>query len=253
MKSYQVYRCSIQLRDRTIFGILIKPLKKLNCPAAIICHGFAGSYQDNLNYALDLAENGIASFSFDFCGGSLMSRSSKKTTEMSVMTELQDLKDTLKALKTVPFIDDKHIYLLGESQGGLVCALAAAQLKKDIKALILLYPAFNIPDNARSEYRYKVAIPVQFGLWGTPLGRCYYQDIYDLHVFQTINQYTGPVMIFHGDKDELVNISYSIQAKQCYHHAKVNIIENVGHGFYGQTSQKVSKMIVEFIKDLTKA
>lgn len=253
MKSYQVYRCTIQLHDRTIFGILIRPSKVLSCPTVVICHGFAGSYQDNLNYALDLAEHGIASFSFDFCGGSLSAKSSKKTTEMSVMTELNDLNDTLKALKTVPFIDNKQIYLFGESQGGLVCALTAAQLKKDIKALILLYPAFNIPDNARSEYRYKDSIPVQFGLWGTPLGQCYYKDVYDLHVFQIISQYSGPVLIFHGDKDELVNISYSLQAKHHYHQASIHIINDVGHGFYGQTAQKVSEMIVTFIKDLTSA
>ena len=63
-----------------------------NLPIAIVCHGFM-AWQDTVrHYAAFLAEMGYAPYCFDFNGGSVMkSKSDGKTTEMSVLTEVNDL------------------------------------------------------------------------------------------------------------------------------------------------------------------
>ena len=55
--------------------------------------------------------------------------------------------DTEKTKVSNKDIDKKRIVLIGESQGGLVSALAAAERKRQISSLILIYPALCIPDN----------------------------------------------------------------------------------------------------------
>ena len=49
-------------------------------------------------------------------------------------------------------VDKKRIVLIGESQGGLVSALAASELKKQVSNLVLIFPAFCIPDNWNERY-----------------------------------------------------------------------------------------------------
>lgn len=248
MSSYKTYHYDIEYLNKKIYGVFFLPDKNKRYPTVVISHGFGGSYQDNLNYALDLVNQGIACYSFDFCGGSLHSQSSGKTSEMSVLTQLQDLLEIIKAIKKLPFVNQNQIFLLGESQGGLISALAASRLKNEIRGLILLYPAFNIPNNARSEYSDIHLIPQQFGLWGIPLGKCYYEDIYQLNVFESIGNYPGPVKIYHGSHDELVPVEYSKRAIQIYSHADLEIINDVGHGFYGHISKKIGQRIIQFIK-----
>lgn len=249
MANYKTLQYTISYNKKTIYGIFFLPETNKKFPTVIISHGFNGSYQNNLNYAVDFVNQGIASFSFDFCGGSLRSKSSGKTTEMSVLTELQDLLEIIKFIKTLPFVNPSQLFLLGESQGGLVSALASCMLKTDIQGLILLYPAFNIPNNARSEYRDINLIPQQFGLWGVPLGNCYYKDIYKLDVFKSISHYLGPVMIYHGSHDEIVPVEYSKKAKQIYSNAELKIIDYIGHGFYGPVSKNIGQKIIQFINE----
>lgn len=249
MTFYKTHKYQIEYQDKKIYGMFVLPEENKKFPTVIICHGFGGSYQDNFNYAIDFANRGIASYLFDFCGGSLNSKSSGKTSEMSVLTELRDLLEVIKAIKMLPFVEQTQLFLLGESQGGLVCALAASILKSDINGLMLLYPALNIPDNARNEYNNIKSIPQHFGLWGTPLGKCYYEDIYQLNIFKSIVHYLGPVVIFHGSHDELVPIEYSKKAKDTYNRADLKIIDFVGHGFYGPVSRNIGQKMIQFINE----
>ncbi|MGN1183346.1 MAG: alpha/beta hydrolase family protein [Faecalibacillus sp.] len=239
----------LHLKDRNIYGVFVLPKTSHQFPIVIFCHGFNGTYQDNMNYAMNFVQMGIGSFLFDFCGGSINSLSSKKTTEMSVFTELDDLSAVIQNIKELSFINQDQMFLFGESQGGLVSALYASQVNNNIAGLILLYPAFNIPDNAKNEYQSIDHIPHQFGLWGVPLGSCYYKDIYNLDVFSSIRDYCGPVLIFHGSHDEIVPVSYSQKANQIYHHSHLRIIKYNGHGIYGPLTKELSDDMIQFINN----
>ena len=81
---------------------------------------------------------------------------------MSVIDEKNVLKYIVRYFKKRKDVDSKNIVLMGESQGGLVSALAAAELKNKISRLILVYPALCIPDNWNERYPHDTDIPPDF-------------------------------------------------------------------------------------------
>lgn len=66
---------------------------------------------------------------------------------MSIIDEQMALESIIKHLKSQQDIDTTRIILVGESQGGLVSSLVAANKLNYIYKLILVYPALCIPDD----------------------------------------------------------------------------------------------------------
>jgi pimeloyl-ACP methyl ester carboxylesterase len=250
--SYQTKELWFQRGALKIYGqALIPGDGSGHWPTVIIAHGFSGSYRDNLESAKILVQNGFAVYVFDFCGGSNSSKSDGSTTEMSVLTEVSDLPAVLAGIGTADFADPDHIFLMGESQGGFVAALTAAQARNRVKGLVLLYPALMIPDAVKSRFPDRNAIPDTADLWGVSVGRNYFADVWDLDVYGQISQYSGPVLIFHGTKDDLVPPSYSQRAVDAYANARLVMVQGGGHGFYGREVQDVGAQIVDFLMNLT--
>lgn len=81
---------TIRHHNRNISGRLYLPQMD-KCPMVILSHGFNGSGDDFTEYAKVLVGNKIGACTFDFCGGSLRSKSDLSTTEMTVFTEKEDL------------------------------------------------------------------------------------------------------------------------------------------------------------------
>ena len=218
-------------------------------PTIILGHGFGGSYKDNLNCAERYAAAGFAVCSFDFCGGTDQARSDGKTTEMSVMTETEDMISVFRQLKGQSFVDTDRMYLWGESQGGFVAALAAARLKEEAAAAILFYPAFSIQTRGWELFKDKNCVePIDKR--GVALGKCYFKDIWDLDTYYEISKYEGPVLILHGDEDDVVPIECSEKALSFYKNAQFKIIKNAGHGFFNQTGEYADSLVTDFLKKL---
>ena len=100
-------------------------------PAVILSHGFTGNYLSMEEWGRSFAEMGYAAFSFNFCGGGRLYetepiKSEGKTTDMTISTEIADLKAVKAYAVSQPFVDSEHVLLLGVSQGGFVSALTAA-------------------------------------------------------------------------------------------------------------------------------
>ena len=57
------------------------------------------------------------------------------------------------------FVDPEQVYLMGESQGGLVPVLLAERSGENVHGLIMLYPILVIPDDARERYPIVSDIP----------------------------------------------------------------------------------------------
>lgn len=159
-ETHTVYELNFERDGMKIYGNLYLPKNGAEqFPVAIVAHGFGSSYSNLVPYASVLAENGIASYIFDFCGGSTGSRSDGDMLHMSVLTERTDMETVLDELRSYDFVNQDQVFLVGESQGGLVAALLAAQRNEDIRGLALLYPALVIPDNAREQYSDIADIP----------------------------------------------------------------------------------------------
>lgn len=217
--------------SRKIFGIESVP----NCTAkkkvAIVSHGFNGSCYSARNYYDTLNSLGYLVYSMDFPCGSVKSKSDSNTMNMSVLDEKEDVKAVVRYFQKQPDVDKNNIVLVGESQGGLVSALAAAELKDEISSLVLVYPALCIPDNWNDRYKTTKDIPDTTLVWGVRLGRRFFEEVRNIDVFNSIEKYEGRVLIIHGDCDRIVPLDYSERAVKCYRNAHLNVIHGAGHGF----------------------
>lgn len=184
-------------------------------PAVIISHELGATLDRVKGYGEALAEEGCVTVCFDFCGG-WGSRSDGELLDMSVLTEKADLEAVLEEVKQWDFVDADSIYLMGNSQGGLVTALTASEHREEIRAVILIYPAFCIYDDVHAMFDSQEEIPETHSLLGLRLGNRYFVDIWDQEPYERIKEYGKNILLIHGDRDSIVPISYSAgQSKVC--------------------------------------
>ena len=245
---------STQRDGLRIGGVLFSPVElKGRKPAVILCHGLDGSWLDTEPYGRAAARLGCVSFCFDFCGGhDGESKSEGERKDHSVLTEIQDVAAVYNAMKAREDVDPNRIFLMGGSQGGLVAALYAADHPSYIKAMGLMFPAFNLPELVRTYtnlfYQDNLEnVPASVDLLGHTFYKKYITDAYGLYPFDTIGAYEGPVLIMHGDKDSLVPIDNSRTALQKYKNATLVVFEGQGHGFDDEGTAKAIENLEEFL------
>ena len=241
----------IENGSRRIFGELFTPaqnIQKRNAqrPIAIIAHGFNGTFDYGRNYFKTMESLGYDCYTFDFPCGSVRSRSDNNTLNMSILDEVSDLKAIVTHFRKQ---GHRHIVLIGESQGGLVSALTAAELKDKVSQLVLIYPALCIPDNWRERYPRLQDIQDVTELWGVKMGRRFFEEIHDMRPLDLIGQYRGPVLIVQGDADRVVSMDDSRRAQQLYRPGThLHVIPGAGHGFKPHEFQQEMEQLLQFMK-----
>lgn len=246
---YSVEEVGFERDGLHIYGELFLPKSNEPLPLVVISHGFGGNSRDVRAYAEMFAENGIAACAFDFIGGGRGSRSDGKITEMSVLTEAADLNAVIDGLTARDDIDASELYLLGGSQGGFVSTYVAGTRPDDVKALIALYPAYVIHDDAWSRTPDPDNIPETMNLMGTTIGRIYNADAMSFDIYDVMKDYLKDVLIIHGTRDSIVPISYSERAAEVFPSAELVKFEGAGHGFYGDDETRSAQMAVDFVKE----
>lgn len=248
--AYTVRELSLQRDGQKIYGNLYLPNTEAETyPLAILAHGFGVDHTVMEPYAAVLAENGIAAYVFDFCGGSKSSRSDGDILQMSVLTEREDMAAVLDQLCSEAFVDQNNIFLIGESQGGFVAALLAAQQRDKVQGLALLYPAFVIPDDARAKYADAAQIPDTSRVMGVRVGRTYFADVLDMDVYKEITPFDKNVLIVHGNRDTIVPIAYSEQAVEQYPSAQLIVLDGAKHGFAGKDETAAAEEALKFMQE----
>ena len=234
---------------RNIYGVLSRPDNaNKKHPVAIIAHGFNGSHAFGKGYFKTLNDLGYMCYTFDFPCGSVNSRSDNNTMNMSVFDEQRDLEAIVRYFRSQPDVDTANVVLIGESQGGLVSALTAADIPSEVSRLILCYPALCIPDNWNSRYNVLADIPDTTRLWNVPMGHRFFEEVHYLKPFDVIDRYKGPVLIIQGDKDRIVSMDDSRRAVAMYREARLHVIKGAGHGFRGTEQQEALEQIRDFLK-----
>ena len=230
---------TIQTGDKSIFGCIWYPAAPGKRPAVILSHGYNGCHSDFDRECRFFAQNGVIAYSFDFCGGSVHSRSSGRSTDMTLFTEKADLLAVIDAVSRMDSADPDALFLLGGSQGGLVTALAAEERSDRLRGMILYFPAFNIPEDWRSRFRSAEEIPETYPFWGLTLGRDFFVSMRDFVPFGHVGGFPGPVLIFQGDQDQIVPLAVAQQAAQVYPQAKLTVLPGEGHGFSPAAAARV--------------
>ena len=248
---YETEEISVKNGDKNIYGVLYRPkTESTNVPLVIYSHGLGGTHIYGTDYAQNLATYGIATYCFDFCGGSSSSRSDEETTDMSILTEVSDLEAVINTMKNWKFVDNEKIVLLGTSQGGAVSAITAARHKEEIAGAILCYSALQIPEDLHELFPSKEEIPDTYYLYWINVGRKYMEDVWDYNIYKEISNYDKKVLLLHGDKDSIVDISVSEKASKVYKNAEFYTIQGAGHGFSGNHFEETLTYIFDYLQEI---
>lgn len=235
--------------DKQIYGVIYIPQNAgEKMPTVIFSHGFGGNYQVGAGYAEALAKKGYVVYCFDFCGGSIGSRSDGSTLEMSIFTEQADLEAVIHMIQQQSYVDKENIFLMGSSQGGVVSAITAATNKEEIQGAVLLYPAFVLVDNTKEQFASVDEIPDTYELMWMTVGRAYAEKLLDYDIYETISAYDKDVLLIHGDADSIVPLSYSQKAVEVFASARLEVLPGAGHGFYGSDAEQTISWTLEYLE-----
>lgn len=236
--------------NQKIYTKLYKPIRDKKVPIVVYSPGLGASYKACNNYAENLLEYGVASICIDFRGGSKNSKSDGKTTEMSIMTEYEDLSLIIKEVKKMDFVDNNKIIVMGSSQGGVLSAMASIY-DKDIRGAILLYPAFTLPDYINNRFPTDKDVLDEFAITSSiTVGRNYVLDIRDLDMFDLIKQEEKQILLIHGSADDTVPVSVSQKASSLYKDSELYVIDGAGHGFNKSEAKQATSYIIDYFKKL---
>lgn len=214
-------------------------------PIVIMSHGFNGAGADISDMASHLAKNGIAAYIFDFPCGS--SRSNGSTLDMSIEAQKNDLHAVIDMIEGLECVDKGRIFLYGESQGGFVSALTAAERPERIAGMFLVYPAFCIPNDwLKCDPR---ELPESIEFMGLEISKKFYYSVPRYDVYEHVKSFANPVSIYHGDCDTVVDISYSHRLAKTLPHASLTVIGGRGHGFPPKARENIANDICRKIQN----
>lgn len=231
------------LDDEKIYGKAYIPDDEEKYPTIILSHGLSLNHTYMMEYAEKLQKHNIAVYIFDFRGGGYDSKSDGKISDMTLLTEVEDLNLVIDIIKKEDFVDTKQVYLGGHSQGGLISTLVA-QNRDDIRALFLFAPAYVIPSDVKETKRRTKNV---LNLMPEHLGEKYINSARNLDIYNVIKDIDTSVYIFQGYKDERVPIDYVIKADKIFSNSVLYIYEDAEHRFTSQVKDDVTNIINDVI------
>ncbi len=208
-------------------------------PLCILIHGISGNMEEkHIIAAKDaMTDSGLAVLRVDMYGHG---KSDGRYEDHTVYKWVTNALAVIKYVKEQDFVTD--IYMSGHSQGGFLTVLIGGMCPDDIKALIPLSPAVQIPEDARrgSILGYvfdPMHIPEKLikGEW--ILGGDYVRVAQTIHTEDEIRRYKGPVCIIHGDQDETVPYSCAEWAADLYENASLVPVKGADHCFTGYADE----------------
>lgn len=256
-QNYTVTGLDCSNGGKDIYAELYFPKNGYKNKTVVLSHSYMLNCKSMQPYCAVLANSGYAAVCFDFCGGSMSSKSDGSFMNMTVFTEVEDLECVVESVRQNELTSGSDIVLLGTSQGGLVSALAAEELKSSVSALILMYPAFNIPQTVK-EFSESSSGSVfsSFGFSTDSFAGEYISSLDGYDPYEHIGSFAGPVLILHGTADTVVPIEYSQRAAELYKNARLEKISGASHGFNSENyslvdyDKTVDKHILEFLASL---
>ena len=247
MSEFEVIKESFEVTNKignVIRGVIYRPdAENRTFPTVIFSHGFGSNYRLLESHGPRYAANGIACILYDFCGGGMESTSDGSMLEMTVITEVEDLKTVMDKVVSLSFVNKDELFLHGESQGGFVSTMVGVERKSEVKGLILWYPAFVIPDDSKKRFEENVT-----NVFGIEISPDYDRVAKDIVVSEVQSKYDKPVIIIHGDADPVVPVSYAYDAEKNFPDAELIVLPGAGHGFNEVDSETAIERSIAFVK-----
>lgn len=218
---------------------LDRPDESAKGPLCILIHGFTGHMEEDHIIAAQKAMNdaGVSVLRVEMYGHG------KSEGEFKNHTLYKWVTNALAAVhyaKTLDFVTD--LYLCGHSQGGLLTMLVGGMCPDDFKAIIPMSPAWMIPQIAREGNVLGTSfdplhIPEKVTSPDWELSGDYIRVVQTIHVEDEIDRFRGPVLIIHGDADDVVPYSYAEEAHKLYNNATLVPVHGADHCFNGHLGE----------------
>ncbi|MBQ3798598.1 MAG: alpha/beta hydrolase [Butyrivibrio sp.] len=234
---------------KKIYGEIYRPVGEGIFPGIIIAHGFNANCNYAKAFAKELASMGVVAYVFDFIGGGNNIKSGGSMTDMSVLTEANDFNIVFNGIRSLSYVDEKRMFVMGESQGGFVATYIAGTRPNDVKGLIALYPAYNLQNDSIKLMLQFGWIPDRVNFLGCTLSRKYFQDLVKFDIYKVMSNFKGKAVLVHGTADDLVPLSVSQKAVKTMSNAKLYPVNGAGHGFGVNNTAK--NAAISLIKELS--
>ena len=157
---------------------------------------------------------------------------------MSVETERKDLETVVQRIRKEDFTDKGKVFLMGHSQGGLVAALVGSSFRREVAGMILIAPAFNLPDMGRERYPKVKDIADSTNFIAMVVGKRYFSDIRNLNPYKWLSRYDGDVLLIQGAADDIVPQSYADRAAEEFKNVDYKLLPGIGHTFNSSSARK---------------
>ncbi len=224
-------------------GVLNISRGKGPLPVIVLAHGFGyhmhETNDDNVNMfdelAKQLVENGFVVLQFDFTGCGESQGDFSKTT---LTSHVSDLSSAIEILKRLPFVDAKRIGVVGMSFG---TAVTVARGDNAIKAIALLSscknPKVEIAKIVKDKNGYNpdgISVLKHEGEPPIKIGPQFWKDFDNYNFPEIIKNIHVPLMMIHGEKDDLVGRKIDDYFDLANQPKELHIIKNTQHGFEGK-------------------
>jgi len=216
-------------RGDTLSGVLHHPAGTKTNGAVILCHGMeSDKNSDKLVFLSQaLAERGLLTLRFDFA---YVGESSGRFEDITYSGEVDDLKAAYALMQNR---QPGKTALLGSSMGGSVALLFAAQ-EPTVAALVTVAAPVH-PEN----FPRRILTREQIHKWreqgftiynGQRLNVSLLEDLQRIDVPASARKINCPVLILHGDADEVVPVEEAYELHGCLPNSKrLTILRGTDH------------------------
>ena len=193
--------------NNTVSAILAEPVQKSD-RAVILCHGFLSNKDSRTNLRLTelLANQGISTVRFDWFG---MGESGGDFRRITVATCCAQLERAINLMREHGY---HQLGLVGSSFGGLL-AILVGQHHPELRAIGLKCPVPDFPETLDYEFgpagieewkRTNYIPDVTGGTAPIALDFAFYESCRACNAYEAARNVKIPVLIVHGEQDELV-------------------------------------------------
>jgi pimeloyl-ACP methyl ester carboxylesterase len=199
---------------KNIVGILHHPAGDSPCGAIILCHGMDSNKDSEklISLSRGLATSGFLTLRFDFA---YVGESSERFEDITYSGEVEDLRAACAFMRQRY---SAEIGILGSSMGGTVALLFAAE-DPGIAALVTIaapvhpeaFPRRVLSREALQKWRDR-----GFTFYnGQRLNLALLEDLETINVVESARKIACPLLIIHGDNDEVVPVEEAHELNAC--------------------------------------
>ena len=250
---------SIEANGRIVPAVVTLPVGEGPFPAVVLNHGHGGNKDEGTGFggiAEALAEAGIASIRMDFPGCGDSTEPFTENTLSNMIADSNAAKDYLVANYPV---DADKLGILGYSMGGRIALEIITAEDNPYKATLILSGlstpgdeaiANILPEGMTVEDAIAVAeekgsydYTTQYGQ-NLSLSAQWFTDML-VDPLANIDNYTGPMLVIHGDKDDVVTDATNKLTVSSYSAAEELIVPDADHGYGFYSDQPDVTAMVE--------